>query len=134
MGAAKEARDRALFRQQARNAIESTRLVPVDRYYLQRIEDDLAAARVALAQSQRALNRCQTRLKERSATLTVERQQWAEERERWTLRAHGAERAMLAFRRRWEYVSQILRRLPVGAVRTVRADYDAELAAEGDEG
>jgi hypothetical protein len=123
MGAAKEARDRAHFQRQFDDEGKRTRLVPVDRYYLQRIEDDLAAAIAARTQLERDLDRCKLRLRERAATLAVERRQWAEDRASLLDRAHGAERAMLMFRRRWEYVSRLLRCFPASQVRALREEF-----------
>ena len=122
MGAAKEARDRAHFRDQFDAEGRNTRLVYVDRYYLQRIEDDLAASRAENAQISRDLRRCKARLKERVATLTLERMQRAD----LMARAHEAERAMLLFRRRWEYVSRILRQFPADQVRALREEMNDE--------
>lgn len=126
MGAAKEARDSAHFRAQFDAESQRTRLVQVDRYDLQRIEDDLAVACAEKAQLGRDLDRCKARLQERAATLTVERGQWQEERDALLARAHEAEHAMISFRRRWEYVSRLLRQFPADQVRALREEMNDE--------
>ena len=126
MGAAKEARDRAHFLAQFDADERRARLVQVDRYYLQRIEDDLAAARAEKARLGRDLDRCKARLRERAATLTVERGQWQDERVALLARAHEAEHAMLSFRRQWEYVSRLLRQFPASQVRALREEMGDE--------
>lgn len=126
MGAAKEARDHAHFRAQFDAEAQRTRLVHVDRYDLQRIEDDLAVARAEKAQLRRDLDRCKARLKERAATLTAERRQWQEERDALLARAHEGEHAMISYRRRWEYVSRLLRRFPADQVRALREEMNDE--------
>ena len=122
MGIAKEGRDKAHFRAQFDAEAARTRLVQIDRYDLQRIEDDLALARAEKAQLRRDLDRCKARLGERAATLTVERRQWADDRAGLLKRAHEAERAMLSFMRRWEYVSRLLRQFPASQVRALREE------------
>jgi len=122
MGAKKEGRDKAHFRAACDDETARTRLVVVDRRYLQRVEDDLTLHRAAAAQLQHDITRATARLRERAATLTVERGQWAEERTGLLQRAHAAEHAMCSFRRRWEYVSRLLRQFPASQVRALREE------------
>lgn len=116
----------------AQFAAEANATVPVNRRYLSALE----AHNERLARDKRdltaRLERAMLHLRERRATLTAERAAFAADRERLTRRAHEAERAMLAFRRRWEWVSRLLRRLASpAAVAEVRAEMEAERAARG---
>lgn len=108
---------------------ETNASVVVNRRYLAALEahnENLAAEKREL---QARLDRAMLHLRERRATLTAERAAFAEERERLTRRTRNAERSMLAFRRRWEWVSRLLRRVASPAtVAEVRAEISAEEA------
>ena len=73
-------------------------------------EDERAELRASVATARRELERATLRLRVLAATLTAERVQRAEESRRLLRRAHDAGHAMLCYRRRWEWVSRIVRR------------------------
>ena len=110
MGHAAYMRGSQVISRQIAAELEAKRLVPVDRQYLGTIEARLAEANEELARLRERLAKVELQLAERRATVTAERHEHVAQTERLTKRARSAERAMLAYRRRWEWVSRLLRR------------------------
>lgn len=126
MGHAAYMRGNAVISRQIQDEAAATRLVSIDRHDLATIEDDrerLRAENARLTTENKRLRLC---LRERRATVEAERYQHSEDMARMTERAHSAERSMLAFRRRWEWVSRLLRMVASPAA---VADARAELLA-----
>jgi predicted nucleic acid-binding Zn-ribbon protein len=119
MGIAAYHRGSAVISRQIRDELGANRLVPVDRYHIQALEDHNASLTAEVARLRARLDRAMTHLSERRATLAAERRDRAEVEARLLDRARSAERAMLAYRRQWEGVSRLLRRLSLAKVREV---------------
>ena len=111
MGVAAYARGNKLISEQIRRDVEASRLVPVDQYALQALEDERDQLRAEVAALRRDRDRAIRCIRAMEAGRTVERVATAEQIERLSGRAHSAEHAMLRFRRQWERVSQLLRRV-----------------------
>lgn len=111
MGVAAYNRGNRVISEQVRRDLEASRLVPVDHQYLTRLEDERAELAQEVARLRKEGERALVHLRERRATLVAERAEAADQLDRMTRRAHEAERAMLLYRRRWEWVSCLLRRV-----------------------
>lgn len=109
MGHAAYARGSRAISIQIQRDLEASRLVPVDHQYLTAVEGQRDALRIENAALRAKLARTELHLRERRATLTVERRDREKEREQLLLRAHEAEHAMLRYLRAWQWVSRILR-------------------------
>lgn len=109
MGHAAYARGSRAISVQIQRDLETSRLVPVDHQYLTTVEDQRDALKAENEGLRAKLARTELHLRERRATLTVERRDREEERAQLLQRAHEAEHAMLRYRRAWEWVSALLR-------------------------
>lgn len=109
MGHAAYARGSRAISIQIKRDLEASRLVPVDHQYLTSVEDQRDALKAENEALRAKVARTELHLRERRATLAVERRDREEERARLLQRAHEAEHAMLRYLRAWQWVSGILR-------------------------
>lgn len=124
MGVASYNRGSRVIADQADRQLAATRLVKIDRYALQGLEDEASRLRLENATLRRDLGRAMLRFQERAATLTYERRKFSEESERLTARARDGWQAMRLYRRRWQWVSRIVRQF-------VRPEDVADCGTEG---
>lgn len=109
MGHAAYLRGNKVISEQIQRDFKAGRTVRVELYYLETIEEDRERLRTENAALQAQLQRAMLHLRERRATISAERENHAEQTERLLQRAHAGERYMLLYKRRWEWVSRLLR-------------------------
>lgn len=109
MGAAAYRRGNVVISRQADADLKASRLVSVERGYVDALEGQVETLRAQLADLRAENARLRLRWRERCATLTAERRDRADNEARLLNRARSAEGAMLLFRRRWEWVSRVVR-------------------------
>lgn len=120
MGVASYSRGNAVIRRQTRADLAATRLVQVDGEYLATVERQREEAMAEVSALRAELSRTQSHLRERRATITAERLSWIDERHGLVSRLRDAHRAMIRYRRCWEYTSRLLRQIPPRDVQSAR--------------